>query len=134
VANGGHVRAQPEQQVAVFVSMPGVLSRGAAALDAFAQDWTVGLPYLFPLVQLLLRVLAKLKEERAKAVVVLPMWPSQPWWTLFQTMLSRNVVLGDAESVLSPGPGMTGSHVTLRLPPGVWLMALVDAMVSRTDK
>jgi hypothetical protein len=39
---------------------------------------------------------------------------------------SSTVELGDAQSVLSPGPGMTGSHITLRLPPGVMLMAMIE--------
>jgi hypothetical protein len=83
-------------------------------------------------VQLLLRVLRKLSDEKAKAVLVAPKWPSQPWWTLFQTMQSSTVELGDAQNVLSPGPGMTGSHITLRLPPGMMLMALIDAERSPT--
>jgi hypothetical protein len=86
----------------------------------------VGLPYLFPPVQLLLRVLAKVRNEKARAVIVVHMCPSQPWWTLFQTMQTNTVALGDAASVLLPGPAMTDSKVTLRLPPGVVLMAVVN--------
>jgi hypothetical protein len=110
----------------LFVAMDGPLPRGAVAVDAFAQDWTVGLPYLLPPVQLLLRVLAKVRDDGARAVIVVPMWPSQPWWTLLQTMQTNTVALGDAENVLLPGPAMTGSNVTLRLPPGVMLMAIVN--------
>jgi hypothetical protein len=106
--------------------MDGPLARGAKAVNAFAQDWTVGLPYLVPPVQLLLRVLPKVRDDGARAVIVVPMWPSQPWWTLFQTMQTNTVALGDAASVLLPGPAMTGSKVTLRLPPGVMLMAIVN--------
>jgi hypothetical protein len=49
--------------------MDGPLARGAVAVDAFAQDWTVGLPYLFPPVQRLLRVLAKVRNDGARAVI-----------------------------------------------------------------
>jgi hypothetical protein len=113
-------------KIPTFVAMDGPLAQGAAALDAFSLDWATGLPYIFPPVQLLLRVLRKLSDEKARAVLVAPKWPSQPWWTLLQTMQSSTVELGDAQSVLSPGPGMTGSHVTLRLPPGVMLMAMIE--------
>jgi hypothetical protein len=109
-----------------FVAMEGPLAQGASAVDAFQQDWGSGLPYMFPPVQLLLRVLAKVRDENVRAVLVAPKWPSQPWWTIFQAIQQKTVVLGDAKDVLSPGPGMTGSHVTLRLPPGVMLMALID--------
>jgi hypothetical protein len=116
-----------------FVAMDSPLARRAVAVDAFSQDWTVGLPYLFPPVHLLLRVLAKVRDERIRAVIVVPMWPSQPWWTLFKTVHTNTVALGDAANVLLPGPGMTGSHVTLRLLPGVLLMAIVNPNPQTTD-
>jgi hypothetical protein len=47
------------------------------------------------------------------------MWPSKPWRTLFQTMQTNTVALGDAKNVLLPGPGMTGWYVMLRLPLGI---------------
>jgi hypothetical protein len=116
-----------------FVAMEGPLAQGAAALDAFSLDWATGPPYLFPPVQLLLRLLAKVRDEKARAVLVAPKWPSQPWWTLLQSMKSNTVELGDALNVLSPGPGMTGSHITLKLPPGVMLMALIEPKENHSD-
>jgi hypothetical protein len=117
----------------VFVAMDGPLARGAVAVDEFAQDRTVGLPYLFPPVQLLLRVLAKVRDDGVRVVVVVPMWPSQPWWTLFQTMQTNTVALGDAANVLLSNPAMTDSNVTLRLPPGIVLMAIVNPSRPTTD-
>jgi hypothetical protein len=85
----------------VFVAIDGPLARGAVVVEAFAYNLSIGLPYLFPTVQLLLRVLAKVRDERVRAVIVVPMWLSQPWWTLFQTMQTNTVTLGDAANVLS---------------------------------
>jgi hypothetical protein len=50
-----------------FITMEGPLAHGASAADAFEQ------------VQLLLRVLAKVRNENVRAVLVAPKWPSQPW-------------------------------------------------------
>jgi hypothetical protein len=61
-----------------FVAREGPLAHGASAVDAFEQDWSSGLPYVFPPVQLLLRVLAKVRNENVRAVLVAPRWPSQP--------------------------------------------------------
>jgi hypothetical protein len=66
-----------------FVSMPGPLSRGALSTDAFSHAWTGEIPYIFPPVQLLGLVFQKIIAEQVTAVVVLPKWPSLPWWTMF---------------------------------------------------
>jgi hypothetical protein len=114
-----------------FVAMEGPLAQGASAVDAFEQNWNDGLPHVFPPVQQLLRVLAKVRNENVRAALVAPKWPSQPWWTIFQAIQRKTVVLGDAKDVLSPGPGMTGSHVTLQLPPGAMLIMLINQNLNR---
>jgi hypothetical protein len=53
-----------------FVAMEGPLAQGASAVDAFTQNWNEGLPYVFPPVQLLLRVLVKVRNENVRAVLV----------------------------------------------------------------
>ena len=109
-----------------FVAMPGPLAEGAVAMDAFDYNWTSERLYIFPPVQLILRILRRLQEEKVRAIVVVPKWPSRPWWPLFREMALKTVELGEAEEVLKPGLAMTGSHITLRLPPGMFLMSVVD--------
>jgi hypothetical protein len=109
-----------------FAAIPGPLAVGATALDAFTMDWTAEIPYIFPPVQLIPRVLQKLQTERVTAVVVVPRWPSQAWWNLLLLMARKIVELGPSDQVLIPGPGMTGCHVTIKLPPGYFWMVTVS--------
>ena len=111
-----------------FAAMPNLshsLSESATMLNAFSNPWNLELGYLFPPVQLVDRVLQKIRFERASAVVVLPNWPSQPWWGLFRPMAKLTVELGRSDQILTPGPAMTSSSVKKKLPPGNLLMALL---------
>jgi hypothetical protein len=110
-----------------FVALPGVRAAGATALDAFdIQDWSKELPYIFPPVQVIDRVLQRIALDKATAVVVVPKWTSQPWWGLLRPMTISVVELGDSSFVLLPGPRMRESESQKKLPPGVFLMALVS--------
>jgi hypothetical protein len=113
-----------------FVSMPGPLSQGALSTDAFSHAWTGEIPYIFPPVQLLGLVFQKIIAEQIMAVVVLPKWPSLPWWTMFLMTQIRTLELGPSEAVLLPELAMTGSSVTMNLPQGLFLMALVGPSTS----
>ena len=52
----------------------------AKAIDAFSFDWTNLTPYIFCPFSLLTRVLQKLEKDRGEAVLVAPIWPTQPWF------------------------------------------------------
>lgn len=61
----------------------------AAWCDAFTRSWNPSVnpligsrPYLCPPFHLLARTLRKLEEDRAAAILVLPIWARQPWWPL----------------------------------------------------
>jgi hypothetical protein len=109
-----------------FVAMEGPLGAGAVAFNAFSLDWGTECVYLFPPVQLIARVLQKINEDGAQAVLVVPQWPSQAWWNLFREFQESAVLLGPSDQVLEPGPAMTQSSVTLKLPPGMIIMAWID--------
>jgi hypothetical protein len=108
-----------------FVAMDGPLALGAVATDAFSFSWRKEIPYAFPPIQLIGRMLQRMHEEQVTAVVVIPKWPSEPWWNLFRDMQIMTIELGQSKEVLVPGLAMTSSHVTLTLPPGLFLMALI---------
>jgi hypothetical protein len=108
-----------------FAAVPGPLAETAEILDAFSCRWDLETPYVFPPVQIIDRVLQKIRMEKVTALVVVPKWPSQPWWTLFCQMTKSVLELGKTEFILTPGPAMTSSSTVKKLPPGLLLMALV---------
>jgi len=60
----------------------------AGATDAFTQDWSQFQGYANPPWCLLLPMLAKIQQEKAKVVLVVPMWKTQPWHPLLLQLLS----------------------------------------------
>jgi hypothetical protein len=87
-----------------FVALPGKHAEGARALDAMRYDWRGKVPYLSPPVQMIPRVLQKVAMEHITAVMVLPEWPSQPWWNLMRCMAVAQVRSGKSKVALKPGP------------------------------
>ena len=76
---------------------------GATWVDAFSRPWRREKAYAHPPLRLVTRVLQRLLRERATATVVLPHWPSAPWYPLLLRMLAAPpLVLGRASSVLTP--------------------------------
>ena len=56
---------------------------GAVATDAMSLDWNRwDRVYLFPPVNMLLKVLDKLRDFRGRAILVAPLWPNSPWFPL----------------------------------------------------
>jgi hypothetical protein len=107
-----------------FLALPGRLAEGAVALDGLRYSWAGELPYLFPPVQLVPRVLQKLRTEGGTAVMVVPEWPSRPWWNLMAWGAVKLIRLGKSEEVLKKGPSMTARLA--RLPPGNMFMVLLS--------
>ena len=59
---------------------------GACAIDAFCMNWCNKYLYIFPPFSLIPRVLKKLQEDGAKAILIVPQWPTQPWFPLLKTL------------------------------------------------
>ena len=53
---------------------------GARCTNAFAWDWADRIGYWCPPINLIPRVLGKIAAEGASGVVVVPWWPTQPWF------------------------------------------------------
>ena len=62
---------------------------GALAADAFNQNWANKLFYAFPPFSLITRVLQKVREDGAEGIVVVPLWPTKPWYPVVMTTLVR---------------------------------------------
>ena len=64
----------------------------AIAVDAFTQKWRqVGFFWAFPPFSLILKVIQKIRLDKATEIVVVPNWPNQPWFSFFMTLYSQNV-------------------------------------------
>lgn len=57
------------------------------AVDAFTLDWKPYYFYAFPPFSLVLRTLQKIIHDRAEGVLVVPHWPSQPWYPTFSRLI-----------------------------------------------
>lgn len=59
----------------------------AYAIDAFTLCWSTFSFYAFPPFCLVLKVLQKIAHDKAEGIVVVPKWPTQPWYPLFKSLL-----------------------------------------------
>ena len=64
----------------------------ALFIDAFSRSWSDFNSYIFPPFSLIGRVLQKIRAEKASAVVIVPMWPTQPWFPTFLGLLDRTPI------------------------------------------
>jgi hypothetical protein len=106
-----------------FMALPGPGAQGSWGEDALLYSWAGEMPYAFPPIPLIPRVLQKLRQERLTAVVVLPEWYSKAWWNMAAPNITKSVVLGLATDVLKAGPAMPQDS---KLPPGKLIMAIVS--------
>ena len=59
----------------------------ATAVDAFSVNWYNKLNYIFPPFSMMSKVLRKLEEDRAEAIVIAPIWMTQCWFAKLLQML-----------------------------------------------
>ena len=59
----------------------------ATFVDAFTLNWTHFNSYIFPPFSLIPRILQKLEVDEAEAMIVVPYWPTQVWYTKMLHML-----------------------------------------------
>lgn len=73
----------------------------AWAIDAFTINWATLNFYAFPPFAIILKVLAKIRRDRATGIVVVPNWSGQPWFPLFRELLtSRPLIFRPHNSLL----------------------------------
>lgn len=60
---------------------------GAAHVDAFTVSWSGPLTYCFPPFSLLGRCLQKIAMDQAECIVLIPNWPTQPYYSKVMEML-----------------------------------------------
>lgn len=74
----------------------------AIAVDAFTIKWTKYYFYAFPPFSIILRVLQKIKNDKATGILVVPYWTTQPWFPLFSSLLlSPPIMFQPSKTLLS---------------------------------
>lgn len=76
----------------------------AFAVDAFSIDWGDFYFYAFPPFILILKVLRKIITNRAEGVVVVPWWPAQPWFPLFNRLVIDRPIRFDPDINMLSSP------------------------------
>ena len=89
----------------------------AQAVDAFSLSWKALDFYAFPLFSVILRVVQKVWRDRESRVIIVPAWPTQVWWQLLNTLLTREPVTLPSTTSLLFRPGHSGKtrHLLLKL-------------------
>lgn len=61
---------------------------GAVVIDCFTFDWNdYNLPYAFPPFRIIGKTLQKIQKNKIQAVIIVPQWATQPWYSKLQEML-----------------------------------------------
>ena len=74
-----------------------LLSVNAFSRDAFNCSWTNSNGFFFPPFCLASRVLKKMTYDKATGVIVLPRWPSQPWFTALMNLMPTTAYMISVE-------------------------------------
>nr|CAH7765682.1 unnamed protein product [Callosobruchus chinensis] len=59
----------------------------AFKVDAFTVNWKKFKFYAFPPFSMILKTLQKIIGDKAEGIVVVPYWPTQPWYPIFTSLL-----------------------------------------------
>ena len=74
----------------------------ATAVDAFSCDWAAEFGLYVPPFNLLPRVLRRIQALGAHGIVIVPEWPSRPWFGVLSTMAQAWMRLPDTACVPAP--------------------------------
>lgn len=90
---------------------------GALNIDALTLNWHEYIFYAFPPFSLLTRCLQKIKKDKARGILVYPVWESQPWYPLAMSLMITNPIVFEPSTDLLTSPFSTehplSSHLTL---------------------
>ena len=92
---------------------------GAYAVNAFHISWEGMCFYAFPPFCIIQKVLKKIREDKATGLIVVPYWPTQPWWPYLTNMLIASPIIlpRDKDTLWLPSTTATSS-VTQEFNPG----------------
>lgn len=74
---------------------------GAIAIDSFTICWSEHLFYAFPPFSIIMKALQKIQQDKGTGIMIVPHWPTQPWWpTLTRMLIQTPVVLPKSKDML----------------------------------
>ncbi|XP_041978933.1 uncharacterized protein LOC121732959 [Aricia agestis] len=92
----------------------------AFTIDAFTLDWSkIGIFYAFPPVAIIPKVLRKIIVDKAEGIVVVPLWPTQPWYPMFLRLLASKLVYIDCNNFYIPDSSHRNIHRNITLVAGI---------------
>lgn len=68
------------------------LDPNSEIVDAFTFNWKNLNFYAFPPFSVIPKVLHKIKNDKAEGIVVVPYWPTQPWFPLWSSLIVSKVI------------------------------------------
>eukprot|EP01050_Picozoa_sp_SAG11_P031668 SAG11_NODE_9942_length_867_cov_1.613281_2_plen_110_part_00 len=91
---------------------------GAEAVDAFTVSWADEHVWINPPWSKIARILATLRDTpAAEATLLLPHWPSRPWWPLLMSLVDSQIELPAlTEEDIIAGPCCINTPEPLRNP------------------
>lgn len=92
----------------------------ALAINAFTLCWSNYYFYAFPPFSMILKTLRKIIADKARGIMIVPLWPTQPWYPLFTSLLvSKTVSFLPNDNALSFHSSSQRIHSSLTLVAGV---------------
>lgn len=92
----------------------------ALAINAFTISWSNMYFYAFPPFAIILKTLKKIISDKGRGIVVVPQWPTQPWYPIFLKLLVSDVtIFKPNESVIPSNYSNPKIHGNLTLVAGV---------------
>ena len=88
----------------------------ASAVDAFTREWSNFKFYAFPPFAIISRVLRRIILDNAQGVVVVPWWPSQPWFPLFNKLSISEILYFEPNANLLSYPFSENNHFQENIP------------------
>ncbi|KAH9640446.1 hypothetical protein HF086_018112 [Spodoptera exigua] len=83
----------------------------AYAVNSFTISWSDFYFYAFPPFTMILKSLRKILLDRAEGIMVVPHWPTQPWYPLFKKLLSSEKLMFRANENLILSSNCSRRHI-----------------------
>lgn len=84
--------------------------KGATYVEAFTVNWSSFYFYAFPPFSLILKVLSKMKCDKAYGIIIIPFWKNQPWFPLFESLTVGKTMVFEPNPFLLISPCRSQTH------------------------
>lgn len=93
----------------------------AMTINAFTISWNNCYFYAFPPFSIILKTLRKIISDKARGIVIVPLWPTQPWYPLYKSLLISDLITfkSNKSPIMSFHSSNRNIHTTLTLVAGI---------------